>query len=309
MLSSFGLCTLVGETCFRTSCSDETLISPETTRPTQKPSFVNNVGIKQNYCSSSRAMLDTVCKNGITCNPGEPACPPGTACWGSHMCNGISEPTETAETGASSLEAGAARPTLKPIALTMKPAKPEASTVKPTVVPTNRPIAFKPSNTRTHYCASSVLELDARCGLATECTGSSAACGAGQSCLPYDCRQALDKCPLNFSGYHSVSCKTYYQCRNGVVSSSEYSCGVGMAFDKNRKRCVRGDLVDQYCNGLPEGADVSDTTLGSGATQFCPKDFVGIQASADCKGKHELISRTNGHALISTLLILLEKPS
>jgi len=137
----------------------------------------------------------------------------------------------------------------------------------------------------TYYCASSMAELDEKCGLATECTGSSDDCPKGQSCLRYICQQSLDLCPLNYIGWHSTpDCMIYYGCTNGIPSYTN-RCEESYKFDKFSGSCVSEDLVDQYCYRQPvlemeEEGDVKMLT--------CPEGFVGWQSSyGDCKEYYE----------------------
>lgn len=126
----------------------------------------------------------------------------------------------------------------------------------------------------TCYCATDTAMLDDRCGLAKACSGMIDACPDGQSCLPYDCKQSLDRCPLNFIGWHSSpDCKTYYECSNGVAGDSKV-CEAGLKFSKTHGVCVYDYIVDQYCYGPPieEKEEQTDTLT-------CPPGFVGWQSS------------------------------
>ena len=122
------------------------------------------------------------------------------------------------------------------------------------------------------YCASNVKELEETCGLATPCNND-LACRNGKTCIHFECKQRLDKCPLNFVGMHSSpDCREYFQCKGGLVSSKIQTCDVGLLFDKGRNECVRANQVDQFCYSKPD-----ETSM------MCPDGFVGWQASyGDC---------------------------
>ena len=122
------------------------------------------------------------------------------------------------------------------------------------------------------YCASNVKELEATCGLATPCKND-LACRNGKTCIHFECKQRLDKCPLNFVGMHSSpDCREYFQCEGGLVSSKIQSCDEGLLFDKGLNECVRANQVNQFCY-----------SKSSEASMMCPNGFVGWQASyGDC---------------------------
>ena len=125
------------------------------------------------------------------------------------------------------------------------------------------------------YCASSIAQLDERCGLASQCASDSDCIVESEVCMKYDCRQNLMLCPLNFVGWHSSKdCKQYYYCEQGVSSSSD-SCGDGMKFDKTRDKCTT-DYVDELCYGLASYEhDSGPITQPGTAKDLCPPGFTG----------------------------------
>lgn len=130
-------------------------------------------------------------------------------------------------------------------------------------------------NSGTSYCASSIAQLNERCGLATQCVSNNDCNVPGEVCVKYDCRQDLMLCPLNFVGWHSSKdCKQYYYCDQGVSSSSD-SCGDGMKFDKSRDKCTT-DYVDELCYGLASYEHDSGSITQPGiAKELCPRGFTG----------------------------------
>jgi len=120
------------------------------------------------------------------------------------------------------------------------------------------------------YCASSIAELDERCGLATKCSGNGDACTRGQSCLRYDCKQSLDRCPLNYVGMHSSQdCKEYHECSNGVAGVTQM-CAESLKVDKGSGLCVSEHLVDQYCYMISDTKEEEERERVT-----CPKGYVG----------------------------------
>jgi hypothetical protein len=148
----------------------------------------------------------------------------------------------------------------------------------------------------TSYCASSIDQLNERCGLALPCTTDNDCDVDGDFCLKFDCHQNLMQCPLNFVGWHSSKdCKQYYYCEQGVAGSSKM-CDEGMKFDKTRDECTT-DYVNEFCYGLAENDSGSGSIVqpGTAYKELCPPGFTGWHSSdGECNEYQKCAAGTPG---------------
>ena len=154
------------------------------------------------------------------------------------------------------------------------------------------------------YCASSIGQLNERCGLASPCSTDTDCSAAGEFCVKYTCLQNLMQCPLNFVGWHSSKdCKSYYYCEQGVASSTN-SCGDGMKFDKTRGKCTT-DFVDEFCYGKESYPhNTGPVTQPGTPKELCPPGYTGWHSSdgacneyQKCTGGYPAATRVCGFGL------------
>jgi hypothetical protein len=266
----------VGQMCYPYECkgsSDSSATLPTTTaKPTLPPATSTppeniplppaSEGSIEWFCGSSYDELETTCSTTAQkCSPERQDCPSGQWCY-EYDCDAA---TTTSESEGAAVDNSAAEPNQEV----------NNNSVEPQPLPSSEP----------SYCASSIAQLDERCGLASQCTSDSDCNVQGEVCMQYDCRQNLMLCPLNFAGWHSSKdCKQYYYCEQGVASLSD-SCGDGMKFDKTRDKCTT-DYVDELCYGLASYEhDSSESiaqptgTANKPAKELCPPGFTGWNSS------------------------------
>jgi len=258
-----------GQFCFpyeckgRTSGDDDNSANVTTKLPTYYPTityYPTTIAAEaQFFCASTFKELETTCSTTAQgCTGGLDAaggneCPPGQWCY-EFVCNTV-----------TLSDAPESNPELNGSMEEESPPPPQQQ---------------EEQHSGTSYCASSISQLNERCGLASQCTTDSDCVVQGYFCMKYDCHQNLMQCPLNFVGWHSSEdCKQYYYCEQGVAGASEM-CGDGTKFDKAREICTT-DYVDEYCYGLDsyENDSGSSITQPGTAKELCPPGFTGWHSS------------------------------
>ena len=256
-----------GQMCFPYECKEDSSDSATlttTAKPTNSPTPPAITAEKiplpdtnaQLFCASTFDELETTCSTTAQSCAGGQECPSGQWCYEYSCSNKVTTSDPVIENDAPEANpefngSGEQQPSEKP-----------------------------PQQSGTSYCASSIAQLNERCGLAIQCATDSDCSAQGEFCTPFDCRQNLMHCPLNFVGWHSSKdCKQYYYCEQGASSSSN-SCGDGMKFDKTRDKCTT-DFVDEFCYGLAsyEHSSGSITKPGAVAKVLCPPGLTGWHSS------------------------------
>ncbi|KAL7551450.1 hypothetical protein ACHAWF_015575 [Thalassiosira exigua] len=274
--------------------------------------------MRQHFCAADRKSLETSCASAPTCNTGDPPCPAHQHCFGNHLCSSSGADLATRQPTPALPKVPTSMPTMTEAVTIQQPTQPKSETpelycasnmqeLKSSCAfakrcsedpcprgtycfPFTCDYSAKPESTipdtRVFYCVVNFSEFEERCGLLEECPNG--ICPKGQSCLPFDCQQSLDKCPLNFRGYHSSQqCKKYYECHNGVVVGDTKSCGQSLKFDKLRGICVSEEHVDEHCYGITEMEEGQHAAMtGVSPMDICRRGFVGWHSDTNCREYH-----------------------
>ena len=269
---------LIGQMCYPYECKGSSDSSSATLTTTAEPTLPSATTTAENmplppesggvfgwFCGSSFEELDTTCSTTAQkCVYERQDCPSGQGCY-QYYCNNVASENQVVENDATEATPGSNGSAEQPI-----------------------------QNSESSYCASSIAQLDERCGLALQCATDNDCNVQGEICMKYDCRQNLMQCPLNFVGWHSSKdCKQYYYCEQGVSSSSDV-CGDGMKFDKTRDKCTT-DYVDELCYGLASYEHNSGSITQPGAAKIlCPPGFTGWHSSDGCNEYQKCTAGTPG---------------
>eukprot|EP00579_Thalassiosira_antarctica_P011373 CAMPEP_0201918770 /NCGR_PEP_ID=MMETSP0903-20130614/7834_1 /ASSEMBLY_ACC=CAM_ASM_000552 /TAXON_ID=420261 /ORGANISM="Thalassiosira antarctica, Strain CCMP982" /LENGTH=1230 /DNA_ID=CAMNT_0048455143 /DNA_START=36 /DNA_END=3725 /DNA_ORIENTATION=+ len=149
-------------------------ITPPAPAPEKaEPTPVNNIGLRQQYCSKSKAALPTTCITAKTCKQSED-CPSGTYCWADHLC-------------------GTKPPTLAPMVIPSNLSIPTYMPTWTTYMPTNPPPEEPPQPddtsiqfdvTDTFFCGTDRSQASTSCHKRCR-SGNREDCEDGETCFGY----------------------------------------------------------------------------------------------------------------------------